>query len=132
MAAAVKSALIGGLLTARRLELFGLKPVTNARKPWTFADAIDNFVEKLPSASMRAFANQFIDAVEDSVIEMGYVIAYTIDDFYLAQRTATESDQQPDRTVEILPNEEEVVQATDGICFKAIAPRTDVTGATSG
>ncbi len=55
---------------------------------------------------MRSFANQFIDTVEDSVIEMGYVIAYTIDDFYLAQRAVNDSNRDPIRTVEILPNRE--------------------------
>lgn len=101
---AVKSALYGGLLTARKLEFFGLKPVTENKKPWSFAEGLDNFVESLPSTSMRSFVNQFIDSIEDSIIEMGYVISYTLDDFYLSQRAANQSMLGQQRTIELTPD----------------------------
>ncbi len=101
---AVKNMLLGGLLTARRLEQFGLKPVTEQLKPWSIAEGIDNLVSSLPSASMRSFADNFIDAVEDSIIEMGYVIAYTLDDFYLSQKLANQSTFGQQRTIELTPD----------------------------
>lgn len=101
---AVKSALYGGLLTARKLEFFGLKPVTENKKPWSFAEGLDNFVESLPSTSVRSFVNQFIDSIEDSIIEMGYVISYTLDDFYLSQRAANQSMLGQQRTIELTPD----------------------------
>ena len=101
---AVKNALLGGLLTARRLEQFGLKPVTEELKPWSIAEGIDNLVSSLPSAAMRSFADNFIDSVEDSIIEMGYVISYTLDDFYLSQKLANQSTLGQERTIELTPD----------------------------
>ncbi len=103
---AIRSVLVGGLLNARKLELFGLKSVTSDRKPWSFADGIENFIERLPGTSLKSFANQFIDSVEDSIIEMGYVIAYTIDDFYASQTLANQSILGQDRTIIITPDVE--------------------------
>lgn len=102
--AAIRSALLGGLLTARKLELFGLKPVINAQKPWTFADEIEKKIEALPSAGLRAFVSQFGDAVEDSIIEMGYVISFTLDDYYAAQRFTSQAMLGVERTIELTPN----------------------------
>ena len=101
---AVRSALLGGLLTARRLEQFGLKPVTEELKPWSIAEGIDNLVSSLPSSAMRSFADNFIDSVEDSIIEMGYVISYTLDDFYLSQKLANQSTLGQERTIELTPD----------------------------
>lgn len=103
---AIKSMLVGGLLNARKLELFGQKSVTTERKPWSFADGIENFIERLPSTALRSFTEQFIDSVEDSVIEMGYVIAYTIDDYYASQTLANQSILGQERTIVITPDVE--------------------------
>jgi hypothetical protein len=101
---AIRSMLLGGLLTARRLELFGLKPVVNAQKPWTFAEAIENKIEELPSASLEAFVSQLGDAIEDSIIEMGYVISFTLDDHFAAQRSASSTMLGTERAVELTPD----------------------------
>lgn len=102
--AAVRSMLLGGLLNARKLEIFGFKPVTTQRKPWTLNDAIETTIKKLPSGSLQAFATQAFDAFEDAVIEMGYVVAYTLDDFYLSQRRASQSVLGQERTIELTPD----------------------------
>jgi hypothetical protein len=102
--AAIRSVLLGGVLTARRLELFGLKPVIQSQKPWTFAEEIERKIESLPSASLRSFVSQFGDAVEDSIIEMGYVISFTLDDFYAAQRFSATAALGVGRTIELTPN----------------------------
>ncbi|NJL52244.1 MAG: hypothetical protein HC930_08530 [Hydrococcus sp. SU_1_0] len=102
--AAIRSMLLGGLLTARKLELFGLKPVINSQKPWTFADEIEKKIEALPSAGLRAFVSQFGDAVEDSIIEMGYVISFTLDDYYASQRFTEQAMLGTERTIELTPN----------------------------
>jgi hypothetical protein len=102
--AAIRSMLLGGLLTARKLELFGLKPVVNSQKPWTFAEQIENAIQQIPSASLRAFVNQFGEAVEDSIIEMGYVVSFTLDDHFATQRAAQQAMLGAERTVELTPN----------------------------
>lgn len=102
--AAIRSMLLGGLLTARKLELFGLKPVVNAQKPWTFAQEIETKIEALPSAALRSFVSQFGEAVEDSIIEMGYVISFTLDDYFASQRFAAQSMLGAERTIELTPD----------------------------
>lgn len=101
---AVRGILLGGLLNARKLELLGFKPVTEERKPWSIAEGIDNFVEQFLGAEIKAFLNGFVDAVEDAVIEMGYVIAYTLDDYFMSQRLANESLLGQERTIELTPD----------------------------
>lgn len=102
--AAIRSALLGGLLTARKLELFGLKPVINAKKPWTFAEQIESKIQQLPSASLRSFVSNFGDAVEDSIIELGYVVSFTLDDHFANQRFASQSTLGVNRTIELTPD----------------------------
>lgn len=101
---AIQNVLLGGLLNARKLEIFGFKPVTEAKKPWTINDGIERSIQSLSSSRLRAFATQFIDAAEDAVIEMGYVISYTLDDFYLAHRQAQQSVLGQNRTIELTPD----------------------------
>ena len=102
--AVIQNVLIGSLLTARRLELFGTQPIKRERKPWTFADAIEEKVNRISSNTLRSFVNGFLDGLEDSIIEMGYVVAFTLDDFYSASRQATGSVLGQERTTIITPD----------------------------
>ncbi|MGL5874223.1 MAG: hypothetical protein ACRC2R_17950 [Xenococcaceae cyanobacterium] len=110
----IKGLILGGLLTLRKLRWFGLAPVTQEKPPWTIAEAIDKLVEKIPNDYLEAFVRGFLDRVEESLIEMGYVIAFTVDDYYASQRTAAQDLQTrtlsitPDRSV---PDERFIVQA---------------------
>ena len=101
---AIQNALLGGLLTARRYKLFNQQPVNKEKKPWTFAEQIEEKIESISNTKLRAFANSFVDAVEDSIIEMGYVIAYTLDDFYESNRRVNQNILGQERTVIITPD----------------------------
>ena len=101
---AIQNALLGGLLTARRYKLFNQQPVNKEKKPWTFAEKIEEKIESISNTKLRAFANSFVDAIEDSIIEMGYVIAYTLDDFYESNRRVNQNILGQERTVIITPD----------------------------
>ncbi len=101
---AIQNVLLGGLLTARRYRLFGQEPVNREKKPWTFAERVEEKIESISSSKLRSFANSFVDAIEDSIIEMGYVIAYTLDDFYESSRRANSNILGQERTVIITPD----------------------------
>ena len=92
------------MLTARRYRLFNQQPVNKEKKPWTFAEQIEEKIESISNTKLRAFANSFVDAVEDSIIEMGYVIAYTLDDFYESNRRVNQNILGQERTVIITPD----------------------------
>lgn len=98
---------LSGFLTARKLRLFGLAPITESKEPWIVADKIDNLVEKIPSLNIRTFVSRFLEAIEDNLIDMGYVICTTIEDHYALarERRAEQGGQQ--RTV-ILQLDKEV------------------------
>ena len=102
---AIQNFLMSSLLTARRYRLFGQEPVLTEKKPWTFADQIDETIESISSNALRAFATNFVDAVEDSIIEMGYVVAFTLDDHFEASQRANQSMLGQTRTVELTPDE---------------------------
>lgn len=119
--AQVSNFILGSFLTLRKLKLFGLAPVTEAKEPWTIAEKIEEKVEQIPDAALRIFVENFLERVEESIIEMGYVVAFTLDDFFAAQRFAETTQTvrtvtlQPDRntpeeTVLIEGGQEEVIQ----------------------
>lgn len=101
---AVQNFLLGGLLNIRRLKQFKQQPVTTERKPWTIANAVEERVNKISNANLKAFVNGLLDSVEDSIIEMGYVIAYTLDDYYESQRIAQQELLGQERSIVITPD----------------------------
>ena len=101
---AIQNVLLGGLITARRLRLFNQQPVNTEKKPWSFAEKIEEKIESISNSKLRAFANSFVDAIEDSIIEMGYVIAYTLDDFYESSRRANDGLLGQERTIIVTPD----------------------------
>jgi hypothetical protein len=100
--AIVSSVILGGLLSLRRLKLFGLAPVTKERSPWILADQIEEKVQRIDNTMLRSFVEGFLDQFEESIIEMGYVVAMTVDDYYAAQK-ASQFDE-PERTIIITPD----------------------------
>lgn len=119
--AVISNLILGGFLTLRKLRWFGLAPVTQAKEPWTIAEKIDEKIEKIEDRLLRTFVESFLDQLEESIIEMGYVIAFTLDDYYAAQKAAQEALQErtvvftpdknaPDEKVIIEGNQSDVVQ----------------------
>lgn len=100
----VENFIMTSLLTIRKYKLFNQEPVLTEKKPWTIAEKIDEAIESINSNTLKAFVNSLYESVEDSVIEMGYVIAYTLDDHFASQVRANESVLGQNRTVELTPN----------------------------
>lgn len=97
--------ILSTFLTIRKLRLFGLAPVTTEKKPWTIAEnVVDSFIDYFFSGVSEAFVRQALEQIEESLIEVGYVISLTIDDFYAAQKAAQQD--EPERTIIITPNRE--------------------------
>jgi hypothetical protein len=102
--AVVSSLILGGLLSLRKLRLFGLAPVNQERAPWIISEKIDEKVESITDNVLRSFVQGFLDQIEESIIEMGYVVAFTLDDFYASQKAA--QSEEPTRTIIITPNKD--------------------------
>ncbi|MBD2090375.1 hypothetical protein H6F67_10965 [Microcoleus sp. FACHB-1515] len=110
--ALARNAVLGTMLTLRRLRLFGLAPITEQREPWSIASAVEERIERIGNEALRAFAENFIEGAVDAIIEVGYVVSYAIDDFYSTSRLANETMFGEDRTVKVIPdrnNEEEFI-----------------------
>ncbi|MGL5872848.1 MAG: hypothetical protein ACRC2R_10855 [Xenococcaceae cyanobacterium] len=97
---------LSGFLTIRKLRLFGLAPVTESKEPWIIADKIDNAIQKIPSLNIRAFVSRFLEAIEDNLIDMGYVICTTIEDHYALARERKLEEGGQQRTVILQPDKE--------------------------
>lgn len=88
----VRNALISNLLmsfvlTARSLKWFGMESITTNRPNGSFAEKIETEIKKLPD-DWENFAEELIEEFEESIIEAGYVVAFEIDDYFIAQRAA--------------------------------------------
>jgi hypothetical protein len=92
-------------LSARKMRLFGQTPIAQSREPWTIADAIDEKVSRIPIDSVRAFVSNFLQSVEDAVIEVGYVVSLTIEDFYATNRLATQESLGKQRAIRLIPDQ---------------------------
>lgn len=95
---------LGGFLSLRRMRLFGLQPITDEREPWTIAEAIEERVEAIPDARLRAFVENFLESVEESIIEAGYVVSYTLEDIYQSNRMAVQNTFGAERAIRITPD----------------------------
>lgn len=75
------------ILTARKNHWFGWEPVKSPLPNGSFAQKIEDKIETLP-ASWQNFVEELIESYEEAVIEAGYVVAFEIDDYYLAMKEA--------------------------------------------
>lgn len=96
---------LGAFLTARQLRLFGLAPVADQREPWTIAGAIEEKIESIGNDALQVFIENFIEGAVDAVTEVGYVVSYSIEDFYRSQRMANRDALGPERGVKVTPDE---------------------------
>jgi hypothetical protein len=101
-----KNLLIDSLLTARRLEWLGQKDVYSFenKKPWTIAGEIEERLEKIEDKGERAYWTSYIDAVEDSIIDLGYVITYQLDDHFAGQKASLEPPVETQREILLYPD----------------------------
>lgn len=103
--ALARNIVMGTFLTARQLRLFGLRPIEREREPWTIAGQIEERVESIPSQVLQTFVENFLEGATDALIEVGYVVTYSIEDFYRSQAMANRGQLGPDRGVKITPDE---------------------------
>lgn len=82
-----KNMIASFILTARKNEWFGWEPVKSPLPNGSFAQKIEDKIETLP-ASWQNFVEELIESYEEAVIEAGYVVAFEIDDYYLALKEA--------------------------------------------
>ena len=87
--AMISNGLLTGLLTARKMKLFGQKEIgPNANLPVdSFIDKQQKWIESLP-VKWQEFAEEFIEEFEESIVEAGYIVSHTLDDHYAAHRLA--------------------------------------------
>ena len=97
----IRSLLLGSYLWIRKLTKGKQK---TSGKPWILAEKIDNKIQSIPNPTVRNFTAGFLDGAFDSLIDIGYVVAFTLDDYYEAQRRAVESQNEPIRRVEVFPD----------------------------
>lgn len=73
-------------------------------EPYILADKVETKIQKIKNKVVRNFIAGFLEGAEDAIIDSGYVISNTLDDFYLSQREAIEASRGPVRTIEVFPN----------------------------
>jgi hypothetical protein len=59
-------------------------------KPWSFALKAQEKIEAIPNELVKSFVESFTEQFASSCIEAGYVIAGSIDSFYIQQKLATD------------------------------------------
>jgi hypothetical protein len=55
-------------------------------KPWSFALATEEFVEKIPNTFIRNFVEEFLEESWEGCVEAGYVVANSIDSYLAAEK----------------------------------------------
>lgn len=129
-AAGESDSLLGGVVTAI-LDKFPKTKEAIAKwgekgqKPWSISGAINEWVESFPEGNFKEFLEEFIEALGESCIEAGYVVAGGIDDFVMQQRLAQEQINGPDRVVECLldrsdPGSRVIVAGPEKVVLKTL------------
>jgi hypothetical protein len=101
ISAQLSNAFINFVLTSRRNEWFGQQSITSPQTNGSIAAKIDSQIQRLPKFWQRP-VETLIDEFEDGIIEAGYVVAMTIDDYVAANRYSRK-EAGPYRTLEIQP-----------------------------
>ncbi|ESA37863.1 gliding motility protein [Leptolyngbya sp. Heron Island J] len=93
--------ILNTILGSQRAEEIKATWGEQSANPFTIYGAIDEQVERIPSAFWRNFTEEMIEEVFDSCIEAGYVVAYSLDGWFAQQRMAQ---QEAERVVEVQPD----------------------------
>lgn len=86
-----KNMIASFILTARKNHWFGWQPITKQLPNGSFAQKIEDKIEKLPD-NWQNFVEELVESYEEAVIEAGYVVAFEIDDYYLSLKQANRRD----------------------------------------
>lgn len=92
--------LVPGL--GKNIEKWGEK----GSKPWTFAGARDELIEKLPDGWMENSIEELVEETWEACVEALYVVAADVDQWMLEQQIEKEFKNGPEEVVEITPNRE--------------------------
>lgn len=76
--------------------------IAERNKPWSFAQATENFVESIPNTFIKNFTEELIEEFADSCIEAGYVVAGSADSYLAMQKLANQNILGEEKTVEIV------------------------------
>jgi hypothetical protein len=76
-------------------------------KPWTFALALDNWIESINNPIIENFTEELIEEFFDSCSEAFYVVANTADQYMMEQKLSQASLLGDQEFVEITPNRDD-------------------------
>lgn len=113
--AVTRNVVLASFLSLRKLRLFGFAPISEPREPWTIAGEIQERVENIDNDALQAFVENFLEGAVEAIIEAGYVVSYSIEDYYRSQKMANENLFGTARGVKLQPdenNEDEFVVLT--------------------
>ncbi len=109
--AQVKNAFLGFMLTARQMELFGLKPQTDSQKAGEKQRTSDSFAqrwEKWKETSVPQWLQQplenFAENLVEAVIEAGYILGAEADAAYMLAKSAVRDARGPEKTIVVQPD----------------------------
>lgn len=92
------------------LQMRGGDPIDwESRDTLSFQKQTENTVEKIDNDYIKQFVRQFGDGFLDAIMDVAYVVSFTIDDHFLATQAAVdmmETNNEPIRRVEVFPNED--------------------------
>lgn len=71
---------------------------------WTIAEAIEEKIEEIPNDFARIFTEEFLEEFEESFIEGGYIVAGTLDEFWIANQQGHKAAQGPERKILLTPD----------------------------
>lgn len=71
---------------------------------WSFAQEVDEQIERIPSTFWQNFTEELIEESIDACIEAGYVVSNSVESFYARQRLSERFTQSPERVIEVQPN----------------------------
>lgn len=89
-----------GILDQESVE----KANKNKNEPWSFAQALEDTVDRIKDPIKQAYVEEFWEELGDSCIEAGYVVANAVDSFFAQQRMSNEMFFGKEKTVEIILN----------------------------
>lgn len=112
---------IGGLIFGGRInEVREQWGAANAPS-WSFAQAVEERIEKIPSTFWQNFTEELIEEAIDACIEAGYVLSNSIEGYYAQQRLAQTVTSDRQRVVEVQPNRQ-----NDAEKFVLAGPESEV------
>lgn len=90
-----------------------------SRDTLSISNEVEKQVEKIDNDYIRTFVTQLGDGFLDSIMDVAYVVSFTIDDHFLSTQAAvdmSETNNEPIRQIEVFPdrdNEEESIIIED-------------------